>query len=78
MRLVFDIEADNLKEGVTTVWCIGIVNIDTGEEVLITPDRIGFGLGVLSKATALIAHNGINYDLPVLEKLYGFTPNCPV
>jgi DNA polymerase I-like protein with 3'-5' exonuclease and polymerase domains len=46
--------------------------------VLIEPDRIEFGLSVLAKATCLIAHNGINYDLPVLEKLYGFTPDCPV
>jgi DNA polymerase I-like protein with 3'-5' exonuclease and polymerase domains len=78
MRLVFDIESDGLKEDVTQVWCIGIINIDTGEEVLIEPDRIEFGLSVLAKATCLIAHNGINYDLPVLEKLYGFTPDCPV
>jgi DNA polymerase I-like protein with 3'-5' exonuclease and polymerase domains len=78
MRLVFDIESDGLKEDVTQVWCIGIINIDTGEEVLIEPDRLEFGLSVLAKATCLIAHNGINYDLPVLEKLYGFTPDCPV
>lgn len=78
MRLVFDIESDGLKEDVTKVWCIGIINIDTDEEVLIEPDRLEFGLSVLAKATCLIAHNGINYDLPVLEKLYGFTPDCPV
>jgi DNA polymerase I-like protein with 3'-5' exonuclease and polymerase domains len=78
MRLVFDIESDGLKEDVTQVWCIGIINIDTGEEVLIEPDRLEFGLSVLAKATCLIAHNGINYDLPVLEKLFGFTPDCPV
>jgi DNA polymerase I-like protein with 3'-5' exonuclease and polymerase domains len=78
MRLVFDIESDGLKEDVTQVWCIGIINIDTGEEVLIEPDRLEFGLSVLAEATCLIAHNGINYDLPVLEKLYGFAPGCPV
>jgi DNA polymerase I-like protein with 3'-5' exonuclease and polymerase domains len=78
MRLVFDIESDGLKEDVTQVWCIGIINIDTGEEVLIESDRLEFGLSVLAKATCLIAHNGINYDLPVLEKLCGFTPDCPV
>jgi DNA polymerase I-like protein with 3'-5' exonuclease and polymerase domains len=78
MRLVFDIESNGLKDDVSQVWCIGIINIDTGEEVLITHDRLEFGLSVLANAKTLIAHNGLGYDLPVLEKLYGFTPNCPV
>ena len=37
------------------------------------PDEIPLALEYLSKADVLIAHNGLRYDFPVLEKLYGFS-----
>lgn len=85
MRLIIDIEANNLlgpaldysvlpfklKEQFR-VWCVVVRNIATGavrrlygEEL--TAEHLG---KTLSKATEIIGHNIIGYDLPVLQ-LYG-------
>ena len=78
MRLVVDIECDNLLEDVSRVWCIVVKDIDEkheedGEAIYyFQPDQIKSGLEFLSEADELIMHNGIGYDLPVLEKLYDF------
>lgn len=71
--LVFDIEANGFYEDVTRVWCIVTKCVETGEVERYRPDDIGLACQHLSKADTLIGHNIIDYDLPVLEKLYGFT-----
>jgi len=38
-------------------------------------DVVKWGLACLDNADELIGHNIIDYDLPVLERLYGWTPN---
>lgn len=73
MRLVFDSEGDGLLYTVTRVWCIVVKNIDTGEIHQFGPDQIQQALLLLGKATLLIGHNILNYDLPAFEKLYGWT-----
>ena len=73
MRLVFDMEADNLLYRVTRMWCIVAKDIDTGEIYRWTPDALEAGLSFLSKAEVLIGHNIIGYDLPVFQKLHNFT-----
>jgi len=75
MRLVVDIECDNLLDDVTRVWCIVAKDIDEKHEEAIyyfQPDQIESGLEFLSEADELILHNGIGYDLPVLKKLYDY------
>jgi DNA polymerase III alpha subunit (gram-positive type) len=74
-KLVFDIEADDLYDGVSQVWCIVTKCVDTLEVNRFRPDEIPEALSFLSSAKLLIGHNIIDYDLPVLEKLYGFTYN---
>lgn len=76
MQLFFDIEANDLLEGVTKVWCICAVNIETGEKYSWRYDQIKEALDFLSgeDVTTLIAHNGIRYDLPALEKVCGWKP----
>lgn len=68
-RIVFDIEADNLLDKVKNVWCIGVVDADTGKEEMFTGD-LTKAIELLRNAEEVIGHNIIGYDLPVLKKLY--------
>ena len=79
MQVIFDIEADNFYQQCTTIHCIALVRIGIDEEpLLFDSSNIHQGLEILSQADTLIGHNIINYDIPVLEKLYSdykFTHN---
>ena len=67
MKLVFDIETDDLKY--TKIWCI--VAIDENKKLYtFGPDKIEEGIELLSKATTLIGHNIIGFDLPAIKDLY--------
>jgi DNA polymerase I-like protein with 3'-5' exonuclease and polymerase domains len=73
MQLVFDIETNGLLPDVNTLHVCCTYDLDTKEEWYSTdPDEI---ISHLSKATHLIGHNIIDYDLPVLELITGFKPN---
>ncbi len=87
MRLAYDLETNGLLDTVSMVHCMAVVNIDTGEEKFFLRDAYRIqglkidggmleGLNYLKSATTLIAHNHIGYDLPVLQKLYGFQPKA--
>lgn len=84
MRLIFDLETDDLLPEVSTIHSLLIKDIDTGhiwschdhpewdnprEGQGLTTLSIEDGLELLTQATLLIAHNGVNYDMPVLKKL---------
>ncbi len=71
-RFLFDIEADGLLPEVTKVHCIWIADVYTREKWDYGPEQIPEALEHLSTADVLIAHNGLRYDFPVLEKLHGF------
>lgn len=72
MTLLFDIEADGLPDFVTKIWCIVIKDVETG---IITDysDENGIkdAINRLQSANAVVAHNAITYDIPVIKKLYG-------
>ena len=73
MQLVFDIETNGLLPDVSTLHVCCTYDLDTKEEWYSTdPQAI---TAHLAKATHLIGHNIIDYDLPVLEKLTGFKLN---
>lgn len=73
MRLVFDIETNGLLPDVNTLHVCCTYDLDTKEEWYSTdPQEI---ISHLSKATHLIGHNIIDYDLAVLEKLFNWKPN---
>ena len=79
-NLVFDIESDGLLDTVSKVWMIVTNDTVTGEELIFTDydpqyPSLEQGLQHLSKATSLIGHNIIGYDLLVLRKLYNWIPN---
>ena len=75
--LVFDLETDGLLSDVTKVHCLCIY--DTESETPYTfdsaKDNIQVGINLLAEADTIAGHNVINYDLPVLDKLYGFKAN---
>lgn len=72
-RLVIDTESDGFLNECTKLHVCCTYNLDTQEEWYSTDyDEIR---EQLSSATELIAHNLIDHDLPVLEKLLGWKPN---
>ncbi len=78
MKRIFvgDIEADGLLNEATKIHCAVFKNITTGEIVKFWPwegaDYIKQLLVFLDTVDVLIMHNGIGYDWPLLEKLYGY------
>ena len=70
-HLILDIETDNLLHGVTKVHCVGLMKVG-GDEAF------GFGgtdaplypaYRLIAKASTLIGHNILHFDLPVLRKV---------
>jgi hypothetical protein len=70
MKLVFDIETDDLKA--TRIWCIVAKDVDTEQVYTFGPDQIEEGCDLLCSADELIGHNIIGFDLPVLRDLTRF------
>lgn len=68
--LIFDLETNGLLPTVSTIHCIGVLDLDTGEKHLFEPHQIKEGLEALSQAKTLIGHNIQGYDIPVIQKLY--------
>jgi DNA polymerase I-like protein with 3'-5' exonuclease and polymerase domains len=77
MKIVFDIEADNLLPGLTEIFCICTEDVDSGEAHAFHDDpliprngTVYQGIEYLKKADELIGHNIIGYDLKALQRLY--------
>jgi DNA polymerase III epsilon subunit-like protein len=72
MRIgVFDLEANGFLRQATKVHC-GAVKVKGGQIKQFRPHQIKELLSYLDTFDVLIAHNGIGYDFPLLEKLYGW------
>lgn len=69
---ILDIETNGLYDSVTECHCIVLQDINSGEVKTYNSSKgnIEAGLKELSLASELIGHNIINYDIPVLKKLY--------
>lgn len=70
--LIFDLEANGLLKQATKVHCIALCDSETGKVWSYGPNEIEKGLAELYEADTIVAHNGTNYDLPLLKKLYGW------
>lgn len=74
-RLVWDIEADNLLDNITTIHCAVTVDLDTDEIREYTSDPkdgllpISQLLWDLMKADQIWGHNIISYDIPAIAKV---------
>ena len=73
MKYIWDIEADNLLDEVTQVWCHVFRDVDTDEVHTFDPTQTQEALDFMDKAAILIGHNIIDYDLRVIKKLHGYT-----
>jgi len=81
MKLVFDIEGNGLAEltiekevpviEATRIWCMCAMDVDTGKMYTFLEHEIEKGVKLLRSADVLIGHNIIQYDIPLLERLYG-------
>jgi len=67
-----DLESDGLLDTVTKVHCGVFKNLHTGEIMQFTPDYILEMLRWMDTTDVLIFHNGVGFDYPALEKLYGY------
>jgi DNA polymerase-1 len=76
-RILFDLEGNGLLPTITKVHCAATVDLLSGERKVFGPNDgpnyIHAFLSYLREADVAVAHNGLRYDFPVLEKLYGFT-----
>ena len=78
MKLVFDIETSPIGaydiglNSVDVIHCIVAQDVDSGEVFKFEPWELEAGLELLSKASTLIGHNIIGFDIPVLAKLTSF------
>jgi DNA polymerase I-like protein with 3'-5' exonuclease and polymerase domains len=73
-RYIFDLETNGFLDVVNVIHSLVLMDADTGE-ITSCSDRpgympIGSGLRMLQHADEIIAHNGIKYDIPVIQKLY--------
>mgnify|MGYP000618371050 CR=1 FL=1 len=74
MTLIFDLETNGLYNDVTRIHCLGIYDTET-DQMLTYNDQgnaepITRGIQRLEDAELVVGHNIINYDLPVICKLF--------
>ena len=76
MTLIFDLETNGLLHDVTNIHCLGIYDTETNQTLVYNDqgntEPLTRGLQRLEDASQIVGHNIINYDLPVIRKLYAW------
>lgn len=67
---VFDIETDGLLDEGSKIHCMVVLCCRTQQVFRFGPNDIRSGLDLISGADILIAHNGVKFDRPFIEKVY--------
>ena len=81
---IFDIETNGLLYNVDTIHCLVIYDTETDQTLVYnnsgTEEPIVRGIQILEDSDCILGHNVINYDLPVISKLYPWFryPACVV
>ena len=74
VSLIFDIETNGLLHDVSTIHCLAIHDLATGQTLAYNDkgnqEPVSRGLQRLADADCIIGHNIIGYDVPVIRKLY--------
>ena len=89
MRLVIDVEADGLNEVIinnkgtpepsgTQIWCVCAYDLDADKMYTFDPHQLVEAKALLHKATLVIGHNILGFDLPILERVLGCVFKCKV
>ena len=71
MKLVVDVETNGFLQSLDTVHCIVCKDIETGKVYEFNPDNLEQGLQLIKKATLLIGHSVLGFDIPALNKVFG-------
>lgn len=74
--VIGDLEADGLLDEATQVWCGVFKDKATGAVHRFHKNMPGFPgtmLKFMDSCKTLVMHNGIGYDWPLLEQVYGYT-----
>ena len=80
---VFDLEADGLLHQATRIWVVVLRILETGERHIFCDHPADFPddsevhslqsvPAIFDSLDAVVAHNGIAYDLPVFQKILGY------
>lgn len=64
-----DIEADDLRDEASVIWCVCVCNVQTREEQTFT-DADSFRDFLEASDRVLIGHNFLAYDAPVLNRIW--------
>ena len=74
MAYIFDLETDNLLDEVTKIHCMVILDTESLKPLTYVGSAVAEGIKHLellsSNGQILVAHNGIKYDIPVIDKFY--------
>lgn len=72
MRLVGDLESNGLLPDATIVHCGVFKDIDTKDIYLFRPNMMADMCNLLDHCDFLCMHNGIDYDLPLMEGILDY------
>ena len=72
MKLIVDLESNGFLDRLDRIHCIVCKDIETQKVYSYNPDNLNDGLELLKKATLLVGHNIQGFDLPALDKVFGF------
>jgi len=75
--LAFDVEADDLLRKATKIHLVCVKDIDSGRTWSFREHQLADAVSLLNSARRLIAHNGVEYDVPVLSRLSGLAVTTP-
>jgi DNA polymerase I-like protein with 3'-5' exonuclease and polymerase domains len=71
---IVDLETNGLLEEVTKIHCLVINDMDNNKIHTFVGDKVEEGIREIAKLSTtgnkLVMHNGIKYDIPVIQKLY--------
>ena len=72
MKLILDVETNGFLDKIDfKVHRMVCKDITTGKVYSYNPDQLNDGLQLLKKATLLIGHSIIGFDIPALTKFFG-------
>ena len=79
MTLIFDLETNGLLHNVTHIHCLAIYDTETKQMLTYNDEGntepLTRGIQRLEDASEIVGHNIINYDIPVIRKLYPWFSN---
>ena len=73
MKLVVDVETNGFLDKLDfKIHCMVFKDIETNKIYSFNPDQLNDGLQLLKKATLLIGHSVLGFDVPAIEQFFGY------